>query len=320
MIIIQDVRYMRSFMMKVLIIWFLFSNSSCIRDGLTECTDVIDDNATLLYVKVTDVLTGKDITGSNEVEKVDIFVFKEDSCLLKHLVVNADSIRQGLPVLITDNQTEPLFVSVWGNLHGSQTVSDILDGCKMRDLSITLIKNETGHAKCPDDLFFGATQIDYIPTRTDNVNEVSISRKNARMNITVHGLPKGASDSDYYFTICNGNNGYDFMGSPLCDYVEMKQSGVFRTSNDFLFVTPVAFNLVHMSSSEQCMTVNLHKDDITRTSSIIASVTQDSDGNLISPVPGLTTNILIDLTDGTASITVTIETTSWDTIYHWLTF
>ena len=299
--------------------FLLFINCSCVKEEMSVCAGDEEQEETFLYLKVVDSSSGEDITNSGEVDIVDLFIFKPDGCFFEHITVSADSIMNGIPILIKGRSTKDLWVSAWGNLKGNQIVSAVTGDCKMSEMLITLNSCNEGYALSPDDLFFGIKQLSNATvTKASYQEHITISQKVARMNIIVKGLPLDISESDYFFTICDGSNGYSIEGEPINSYVEMRQFGKFHKETDN-FITD-AFNLVHAASGDHCMTINLHYNATnvtTKAQSIIVSATKDSDGNLIAPKAGKTTNILIDLTQGEEAI-ISMEITPWDEIYQWV--
>ena len=110
--------------------------------------------------------------------------------------------------------------------------------------------------------------------------EIIISRKNARMYLTVRGLPALHKAIDYYFTIHLNNNGYNFKGTPIPNAIVIKQNGITLANNDF--VSPSSFNLIHTDSSrEDYATVNLYRRSDTEYGEdiLIASINSDLNGN-----------------------------------------
>ncbi len=310
--------------LKVLQVTFLFLLlclfSSCyIEEGECGCCET-----TFLQVKVIDSSTNQDITSSGDVDILDLFIFQPDGRYFDHISIHKDSIINQLPIQLSVPDIENYWISAWGNLKGNETVSKIVTGCLMDSLSIYLKASPEGYALCPDDLFFGFKQLHRHTIKNGvNVEEILVLRNNARMSITVRGLPQESDPADYYFTIQNGSNGYDFRGKPLTTIMEMKQNGIFQP-NTHDFVTQGAFDIIH-SKKNQCLTVNLHDNKLSytkamntpaNTGTIIASVTKDSNGELLSPEAGKTTNVLIDLTQGVLPV-VTLIVTPWNELYNW---
>ncbi len=304
-------RYIRQSLKLICVTGLLCINYGCIKEALDSC-----EQESLLYLKVFDSDTGEDITASGIVDIADLFVFDLDGCFQEHIKISSDSVRLGMPILIKSRGTGGVLISAWGNFKGEQTVSEVTRGCIIDQLSVLAKTTIEGYASCPDNLFFGMKQINYEPNRRVMYSgEIPVSQKNARMYITVRGLPAGTGDSDYYFTVCGVNQGYDFKGMPITDQLDVKQPGVFSADNRD-FVTPTTFNLIHASTAKHCMTVNLYYTGSIKSESLIVSVTEDSKGNPIAPLAGQTTNVLIDLTQG-SMVTVTVEVTPWDEIFRW---
>lgn len=281
---------------------------SCIKEGLPAC-----EEESFVTIKVVDALTGEDITASGEVESAGLYVFDEQECYRQMIGVTAGQIRQKTPISLKHEKAGKLKISAWGNLHDNQTVTVSDAGSSIDNFRISLIEEASYH-RCPDDLFFGFREIAGTSHAT-TPQEIVIARKNARMYITVRGLPAHASADDYYFTVDKKNNGYDLKGLPVRHPACIRQACIRQENGDF--VSTHAFSLIHVSGNEDDrMTVNLYqKNQATKAGDLlIASAVSDTDGNPIAPPAARTTNVLLDLG---GNIAVYVETTPWDEIYQW---
>lgn len=298
----------------IIIAFFLWAAllGSCIREGLPPC-----EEECRVTIKVVDAITGEDITTSGDVEEAELYIFDEQTYFLEKIGVSAEQIRQKAPISIKQESIKNLHISTWGNLKNNEKVMKTGTGNAMDNFRIILKKENEGFSLCPDDLFFGYNLINESTGKTENsIQELVISRKNARMYITVRGLPPHIQTDDYYFIIHKKNNGYDLRGLPNKTTVSIRQTGIFKDNGDF--VSPEPFNLIHTTQkADDRMTVQLfRKNGLSKTQDIlIASTDRDKNGQPIAPPAARTTNILINLT---GDITVYVITTPWDEIFEWV--
>lgn len=259
--------------------------TSCIREDLQECEEEY-----FVTIKVVDILTGEDITTSGEVGHAGLFIFDANEQLRYTVNVDSNHIRQKIPVLITPKIIGHHWISVWGNLEGYPP--------------------ETSSG----DLFFGITKITGSKVRNE---EIIISRKNARMYITVRGLPALYDAADYYFSIDLNNNGYDLKGTPIPHATTIKQNGITLENNDFVSLS--SFSLTHTNGNkEDYVTISLYKKrpgTENREDILIASINSDLNGNHIVLPAGQTTNLLIDLCQ---EINVRVKISPWDKTEQWV--
>lgn len=286
---------------------------SCIREGLQECEDEYS-----ITIKVVDAVTGKDITASGEVSHAKLFIFNEHEQFLYTISMDSLQIRQKIPVSIKLEKNSHNWISVWGNLGGNQQVTEITSSNTLDNSTVSIISenNENIH-KGMDDLFFGILSVMKDPYNGTENREIVISRKNARIYITVRGLPSFYNAENYYFVIRLNNSGYDFRGTPVPHVIEIKQSGITLENNDF--VSPPVFNLIHTNDKmEDYVMVYLYRKETGSRSGadiLIASVNSDLNGNPIVLPSGQTTNLLIDLRQ---AVSVYVKTSPWDKIEQWV--
>ena len=299
----------RSTIRTIVLSLLIWGQTSCIREGLQECEEVY-----FITIKVVDMLTGEDITASREVSHAILFVFDADEQYRYTVRADSNQVRQRIPIPITLKNTDHYWLSVWGNLDGNQCITQLEPSNTLDNPTVSASGKEgENQSQTQDDLFFGIAQIGKSPIRNE---EIIISRKNARMYLTVRGLPALHKAIDYYFTIHLNNNGYNFKGTPIPNAIVIKQNGITLANNDF--VSPSSFNLIHTDSSrEDYATVNLYRRSDTEYGEdiLIASINSDLNGNPIVLPAGRTTNLLIDLRQ---EISVHIKTSLWDKTEQWV--
>lgn len=285
--------------------------TSCIHEDWQEC-----EKAYFVTIKVVDALTGEDITASGEISHADIFVFDENEQYWYSVRADSDQIRQRIPVSVTLKNTGHHWLSVWGNLDGDQYVTKPELSGTLDNSAISAHAEEgESQAQALDDFFFGIAQIGESLKYSSRNEEIIISRKNARMYLTVRGLPSPHEAADYYFKIHLNNNGYNFKGTPVPNEMVIKQSGTTLENNDF--VSPSSFNLIHTDDTrEDYATVDFYKrgDAEYGEDTLIVSINSDLNGNPIVLPAGQTTNLLIDLRQG---ISIHVRTSPWDKIEQW---
>ncbi len=294
-------------MLAAIILLLVGISTGCLKDNAFDCVQEQQ-----LYIKLIDSSTGEDLTTSENITGVSLFIFDQDNRFLDELEVSPEQIKQQIPITIHTYNTTEIHIHAWGNLNDSEYISPLNKGDKIDKTRISLKVTETGHAFCPDDLFYGEKVILNKGTAS-NLNEVLMYRKNARMHITVRGLKELKNVSSYYFTIDKKYNGYNFKGDLLEEPVSIKQTGHFENKNHD-FETPHAFNVIHYQTKDEGITIHLHN---AKTDKILLSIDKTDDGAFISPLSGETANILIDLKKG---LNVSLETTLWDGIHHWETW
>lgn len=308
--------YIRRLLLAAPLAVLLLALQSCIKENLDECEEEAQ-----LFITVVDLLSGLDITDTEEVGDVDLFIFDPAESFVDHITVPKEKLIAGDPIAIKHTDVRGLWVSAWGNLKDGQIVPFLDGNCTLTAGSITVKDGSDGYHLCPDDLFFGVKQVNLgqMGSRAVTIirEELPISRKNARMHLTVLGLPKEANEADYYFTVQGGYAGYNFKGEPVAGENQIRQTGIFNQRREY--ATEDAFNIIHCLEGDNNITVNLYREaGVTRAPSLIASVNEDDQGVYIAPLAGQTTNVLIDLRG--ADIAVQIRQTPWNEVYNWMTW
>jgi len=171
------------------------------------------------------------------------------------------------------------------------------------------------NVSCLYDSFFGIRQLnpESESSREELTDEIVVRRKNARMNITVRGLPEEAEADDYYFVIALNDKGYSFTGQPLPGDTRLKAEATFNAHHDLISEHP--FNLIHASASpDDHATVFLFRNG---TDTPLAMTETDTDGNLIVPKSGKMLNILFNL-DPNRDMGIYMVVTPWEEVHQWV--
>jgi len=132
----------------VLAIFIFTMSTGCTRRTLDVRSDVI------LHFRVTDLLSGIDISSTGEVESLDVFFFDKDMGFIDHQELNEYNITSKEPITIKNRNVNGWWISVWGNLKDGQ-IRPISLQSKLIEDCITLKEGDEGFYNCPDDLFFG---------------------------------------------------------------------------------------------------------------------------------------------------------------------
>ncbi|MCD8073332.1 MAG: FimB/Mfa2 family fimbrial subunit [Alistipes sp.] len=284
--------------------------SSCIRDDGDNCP-VADDF--LLYVKIEDVESGRDITGDVEVEEVVLTLFDPAGRFVATYILDGEDISRRRPVVLRDFDVEGMQVSAWGDV-GGEVLQNDPQGHNIGHDFVTLAVDSDGFSGSPDDFFFGFLSVS-SQVRSAGSQEVVLTQKNSKLHLTVRGL-EDRDDQRYYFAIESPADGYGFTGIPNGRPCLVRHTGKF-TGNDL--VSPEPCLMIHSSPADDAaaragVVVNLYyKGD--QGDRLLARVDWDIEGNTIELPSGRTTNVLIELTGG--SLDVRVEVTGWRQVYQW---
>ncbi|MDL2231173.1 FimB/Mfa2 family fimbrial subunit [Porphyromonadaceae bacterium OttesenSCG-928-L07] len=291
------------------IILSLFMSYACIDEDMENCPV-----ESVLYIKIVETTTREDITSSGEVDAIDLFVFDQEGNYLESISLTQEQIRQQEAIRIKHAKNQQaLQIAAWGNLSEKEVVSEISSTDKLDNLTISLITQTDGYTLPPDNLFYGIKSLN-TRNSVDLDSEMTIFRKNARVYISVRGLPAESEDEDYFFKIRHSYNGYTFKGEPTYKVISLKESGYFMKNSDYVTRTPV--NLIHSGNS------SLNNDGVAiylldKKENIWAEAKQDMEGGPILLKPGTTTNVLIDL-DAQEGMNVHIKITDWNEVHQWV--
>lgn len=294
----------------------LLMQQSCIKDDLSHClpTEVV------LYIKVIDVVTGRDMTETGEVEQASLYLFDRNHVLLNRYYLSAEQIARREPLVLKEYDPERMFLSAWGNIGEQVKFTEVSKGGKAEELTLSLLADpyESGYSLFPNDFFFGRKEWNGNYGKT-SIEEVVLTQKNAKLYVTVRGLKDTHADH-YYFQIVNKYNGYNYQGIPTANLSYLKEKGVFNSHHEY--VSPGPDLLIHSADQYHAVEDNsvwiyLYKNEEGIPEELVKT-NRDTTGNYITLISGKTTNVLIDLTNGnTGELTVQIQVTPWDEIYQW---
>lgn len=303
---LKDHIRLRYFLAGVSLITPLFTG--CIREDRSACATETD-----LYIKVQ---PAEFYGGSSApVEEATVYLFDHNKRFISQIGVSRQQIESNIPVRISVSPSDNPWAVVWGNIKENEQVSGLGPSAQMDEVLVMLKKDSEGYDIAPDNLFYGIKKLSGSGTE-----EVTISLKVGRVELTVKGLPQDARAEDYYFTVDAAYGGYDFEGSPLAHATEMKIQGVFNANHDLTTQQP--FNMVHYPTGDTNRggetagaVINLWKVN-GGNPELLASAIEDSSGRPIKPEAGKKTNVLIYFRDD-GSMEVSVVITGWDEIYQW---
>ncbi len=303
----------RSFAAGLLLLLTMQMTQSCIKEDLSGC----ENEELLLYVKVVDVVTGVDITGTGEMQSAGLYVFNRNKDHIRTYTLSALQIAQREPVIIHDYDPAGMWISAWGNIGDEVLCSEMGEGVTADDLTVSLKPDplHPGYDLAPNDFFFARKEVQGNNNLQDR-EEIVFTQKNAKLQVTVRGL-KDTNAANYYFEIINKFHGYDYRGLPISQITHRQEKGIFNSREEL--VSPVPWLFIHsanqnQATEEQSVWVHVYKEG----SGEIIQTNRDTHGNYITLLSGKTTNVLIDLTGGDqGQFIVQVVISPWDEIHQW---
>lgn len=280
----------------------------CIAEDRSDCPPQPEGNAVLL--RVADAQSGEDLTADGAVRHAELFLFGPDGAYVGRYAADEVQIAGRIPVPVAAGDLAGYRISVWGNAGTEQQFDESF--AFIGDEAIALPVGNDGFRVASDDLFFG---IGRFGSPAEQPLEVTLLRKNARLRITVRGLDARVPAENYYFTVKEAADGYDFLGMPSGNPALLRCAGAYDAHGDFVSADP--FDLIHTEgSAEGAVTVSLYRKEPVRTDDrLVVAVTTDDDGAPLELPSGRTTHLLIDLRGTQTEIRV--EVTRWGEMYQW---
>ncbi|MCC8088685.1 MAG: FimB/Mfa2 family fimbrial subunit [Rikenellaceae bacterium] len=277
----------------------------------------------LLYLRVSDGAARGDITDTEQLEDIMIYLFDRQEQLLDTIPYTTAMVSQGIPVDLTGRDLSGGYVSVWANLGNSIQTDPVLIGKNMDDMQLRMLTNDSraDYFLCPGDIFFGHQQIAFTPIdEATEADTVWIQRKNSRLHITVRGLVNEVTPDEYYFRMGALFYGYNFQGTPQEGIRYIREDGEFDLNSDY--VSPEPYIMIHdapgyIYSDNNRLVIEVYRAADTRTDTLIASGDKDTDGDYIKLEQGKTTNVLIVLDQPASDIEIHTVITPWEEIYQW---
>lgn len=299
------------------------ATGGCVREN-EDCPPPAPD-AVQIVVNVIDAGTGDMEPIRENITDGAIFAFDAYGKMIHYRIVPAEDVGKEktipLPGASTRAAGDEIHIAVWGNVATNMiTPGDYSLGGDIGQPYLGML-SDPGHAgfmMCPGEMFFGLHTID--PTATPGTTHtLSVSQINARLAMTVRGLPPGGIPSDYYFTIEGLGDGYAFDATPLDnDKRLIRETGVFDPNGDL--VSPEPWYLIPPAEDSGIMALRLMRtSDDGPDIDLTGPVGVDSDGEPLKLLPGRTTNVLVDLSgSGTTGMVVRTEITAWNEVYQWI--
>lgn len=300
----------------------------------------------LIAVRVVDVVSGEDITDSGSVTDVSLMVFDANEKFVTRIDIPREQLGYATEIpgaaITRSGPGGVLYISAWGNIAGAiNEIGTGAEGVSGQFIHLKASDDHINNWESPGDLFFGFEKITLgqgnARANGKSVHVVPIMQKTARIAVTARGLPQGSADEDFFFSLCEQNDGLTFDGTPLqtIEVCKIRKHGVFLANGDYVLPDPI--NLIpsidpHDAGGCKGGTCVYQvggglpktrvegdsKGDVNEEGDVNFSgkATTDSDGNHIAFNAGQTTNVLFEFSE-TGDVTVTVAITAWDEVYQW---
>lgn len=285
--------------------------SGCKKDG--EC---YGPSKALIYIGVEegpDSSSGSYEKGNSNVDNVFVFIYDKDAQLQRIVKLSREEIENRTPVEVSVNEDNHPQVVVWGNVNGSEDITDLTSAFQLSSARISM-QQKDGYTASTDNLYYG-----YKKLTDEDEQEVVITSWVGHVYITARGIEKTEGDTDsYYFTIESNCSCYDFYGRPQQGKVLIRVDAETKAYHQETVLVHQPVNLVacpDIAGQKQSMNVKLYRKESSG-DVLIASTNTDTDGKQIITRSGENTNVLLDLTDK-AHLNVYCILTPWEYIYQW---
>lgn len=273
----------------------------CIREDTTGC-----DLTYTLVVKAYDLYDQE--LSSGEVSDVSLFVFDSNKVFIERI-----DARINENIVVRTSPGENTHFVAWGNVGGEcHAYSSILPGDSKDIGFVHLLPDPRSefHFLSPNDLFLGEKN-----TLNDGqTNEIvlPVYRQVGSLAVTVRHLKTftRSDEGDYYVVVREGYSVLDFSGKLSGDKVTFRPDGsyvVHSDDDDEFYVPPF-----HLYPEADGIHIDIYKG-----SQLIASVSENADGQPITIRTEMLTNVLIDLR---TTLSVNISLTPWGEEQVWKEF
>lgn len=283
--------------------------SGCRNDG--ECNDA---TKTLVYICVdaaSNSYSGFYDKDTVHVDNAIVLIYNEDAQLRRMVKLSREEIENRTPIEISTNDGNHPLVVVWGNLNGSENISNIMSGLQSARIDM---QQEGGYTVSSDNLYYGFKEL-----TDESEQEVVITTWVGHVYITARGIEDISSNAgNYYFTIESNCNSYDFYGRPQAGKALLKIEAKAEIYHQEIVLVHQPVNLVacpEISGIKQSLNVKLYKKT-SAGDTLIASTNSDVDGDWLITRSGENTNVLLDFTS-TDNLNVYFLLTPWEYIYQW---
>lgn len=283
--------------------------SGCRNDG--ECNDA---TKTLVYICVdaaSNSYSGFYDKDTVHVDNAIVLIYNEDAQLRRMVKLSREEIENRTPIEISTNDGNHPLVVVWGNLNGSENISNIMSGLQSARIDM---QQEGGYTVSSDNLYYGFKEL-----TDESEQEVVITTWVGHVYITARGIEDISSNAgNYYFTIESNCNSYDFYGRPQAGKALLKIDAKAEIYHQEIVLVHQPVNLVacsEISGIKQSLNVKLYKKT-SAGDTLIASTNSDVDGDWLVTRSGENTNVLLDFTS-TDNLNVYFLLTPWEYIYQW---
>lgn len=283
--------------------------SGCSNDG--DCNDA---TKTLVYICVdaaSNSYSGFYDKDTVNVDNAIVLIYNKDAQLRRMVKLSREEIENRTPIEISTNDGNHPLIVVWGNLNGSENISNIMSGLQSARIDM---QQEGGYTVSTDNLYYGFKEL-----ADESEQEVVITTWVGHVYITARGIDDISSNAgNYYFTIESNCNSYDFYGHPQAGKALLKIDAKAEIYHQEIVLVHQPVNLVacpEISGIKQSLNVKLYKKT-SAGDTLIASTNSDADGDWIVTRSGENTNVLLDFTS-TDNLNVYFLLTPWEYIYQW---
>lgn len=281
--------------------------SSCIKEDFGECPRPFQ-----VTIKALDT-DNNDITESDAISNVMLFVFNENNQIFKTYTVTGDEIKQRKPIDIHLDYPghKSLKFVAWANVDDKVDFSPITEVKQLTDLYVKLKSQKatlsTGViAQSPGDLFFGALDVpvEFGGIEMGKSHVVEIHRKTASVTITARHFPNTEDPTAYSFVLRESPDTYDYNGQLTGNMVNYKPETTVSAEGHLH--TPIFITFPTLGGQSYVL-------DVYKNGELKYTFTQGSDGTPFVPVIGKLLNIIIDFT---VDISINVVVTPWGVVFQ----
>lgn len=285
--------------------------SGCSKGG--ECNSPAQ---ALIYISVNESPnSSSDIYDQvdTNVDNAIVLIYDKDAQLQRIVKLSCEEIENRTPIEIPIYEGNHPKVVVWGNLNGSEDISDIISGLQLSTARICM-QQEDEYNVSTDNLYYGFKEL-----TDESVQEIEITSWVGHVFITARGIDNALSNAgNYFFTIESNCNSYDFYGRPQTGKVLLKMDAEAKSYHDETILVHQSVNLIACSANageDESTIIKLYKRTPTG-DELMASANMDTDGERIVTRSGENTNVLFDFTNQDDP-NVYFILTPWEYIYQW---
>lgn len=266
--------------------------TSCIKEDEKDCSRYIS------RIKVVDADLN-DITNTGVVRSIALYLFDSNG------FVREIETNELAPVFLGDNITEPFTLVAWGNKNAdSLQIPQLLPGASLKE-SWMQARTQTNELLQPlNDLFYGRQMFPKAAARNEKDIYIVLKRCIAGLSVrTIHLAEQfGQSAEPHSIKVRGAANAINFLG----DYASS------TTAYEPLLITDAQNDLyaplfrIFPADTEQAIEI-----DIFRGTGKLVTLKTDNKGNLLRPITGKHTEIVIDF-NKSLEVAVSVSVLNWE--------